>query len=89
MKRKIEYAPGYLKKAKKLADKNPQLRGPYTEALDKVTNDPFDPSLHTHALKGELQGRYAFSLTHSLRITFKFTSDIVHLLDIGTHDEVY
>ncbi|MBI1810421.1 MAG: type II toxin-antitoxin system mRNA interferase toxin, RelE/StbE family [Nitrospirae bacterium] len=52
-------------------------------------NNPFDPTLHTHALTGELKGKYACSLTHELRVVFKLHDDIVHLLDIGTHDEVY
>jgi len=89
MKLKIEYAPGYLKKARKIAGQNPHLREPYTELLNKLTSDPFDLSLHTHPLKGSLKGKYACSLSHSLRIIFKLTSDTVHLIDIGSHDEVY
>ncbi len=45
--------------------------------------------ISTHPLTGELKGKYACSLTHDLRVVFKLYDDIVHLLDIGSHDEVY
>ena len=56
---------------------------------DKLASDPFDPALHTHALTGDLKGKYACSLTYNLRVVFKVHDDIVYLLDIGSHDEVY
>ncbi|MBI5632132.1 MAG: plasmid stabilization protein [Nitrospirae bacterium] len=68
MKRTIEYAPAYLKKAKKIASKNPLLRKPYAETLNRLIDDPFDTILHTHPLVGNLKGRYAYSLTYELRI---------------------
>jgi addiction module RelE/StbE family toxin len=89
MKRKIEYAPAYLKKAKKIAKKHPHLRGPYTDVLNRLSDNAFDPVLSTHPLTGELKGKYACSLTHKLRIVFRLYDDTVHLLDIGNHDEVY
>lgn len=89
MKRKLEYSPTYLKKAKKIAEKNPRLKAPYTELLNKLADNPFDPLLHTHPLTGNLKGKHACSLTYELRIVFKLHDDIVHLLDIGSHDEVY
>lgn len=89
MKRKIEYSPGYLRHAKKIAKKYPHLRKSYTELLVKLSNNPFDPALRTHPLKGDMEGKYACSLTHDLRIVFRLYDDIVHLLDIGSHDEVY
>lgn len=78
MKRRLEYSPTYLKKAKKIAKKNPQLKGPYTELLNKLADNPFDPALHTHALTRELKGKYACSLTYELRVVFKLYNDIVH-----------
>lgn len=89
MKREIEYAPAYLKKARKLAKTHPTLKAAYVETLNRLSEDPFNSLLHTHALTGNLKGKYACSLTHELRIVFKLRSDIVHLLDIGNHDEVY
>ena len=89
MKLKIEYAPAYLKKAKKIGKAYPGLKAVYTETLNRLSEDPFNPLLHTHPLAGNLKGKYACSLTYDLRIVFKLYDDIVHLLDIGPHDEVY
>ncbi|MCI4624929.1 MAG: type II toxin-antitoxin system mRNA interferase toxin, RelE/StbE family [Candidatus Magnetoovum sp. WYHC-5] len=60
-----------------------------TKVLSILKNNPFGPSLKTHALSGNLKGSYACSLTHELRIIFKITEGTIHLLNIGTHDEVY
>lgn len=73
----------------KLLKKNQNLKKAYTELYVRLANNPFDPTLHTHALTGELKGKHACSLTHELRVVFKLHDDIVHLLDIGAHDEVY
>ena len=89
MKLKIEYSPAFLRQIQKIAKKYPQLKRPYTELLDKLVQDPFDPSLHTHPLTGNLKGKYACSLTYDLRVLFKVSDDTIHLLDIGSHDEVY
>jgi addiction module RelE/StbE family toxin len=79
----------FLRRARKFLKKNPDLKKAYEELYIKLANDPFDPTLHTHALTGELKGKYACSLTYELRVVFKLYDDIVHLLDIGSHDEVY
>lgn len=79
----------FLKRANKLLKKQPLLRESYMNLYAKLSSDPFDPSLHTHALTGELKGKYACSLTYELRVIFRLYDDIVHLLDIGSHDEVY
>ena len=86
---RLELEKPFRKKSKKLLLKNPALKATYEERLSKLSIDPFASTLHTHLLTGELKGKYVFSLTHDLRIVFKLQADIVHLLDIGNHDEVY
>ncbi len=87
--KRLELEKPFRKKSKKLLQKNPTLKETFEDLLDRLSNNPFDPTLHTHPLTGELQGKYACSLTHDLRIIFRMYDDIVHLLDIGSHDEVY
>ena len=54
------------------------------------TNDPFNKSLKTHKLSGDLKDSWAFSINYSYRIVFQFIDDnTILLMDIGTHDEVY
>jgi len=89
MRRKIKFAESFPKKAKKLLRKNPKIEDVFREVLHKLSEDVFIPSLHTHALSDELKGKYACSLTYDFIIIFKLSDDAVHLLDIGSHDEVY
>ncbi len=89
MPRKIEFSKNFSRKAKKLLIRNLSLKNIYKEILSVLSENPFALSLETHKLKGNLEGKYACSLTDDLRIIFKLNSDTIHLIDIGTHDEVY
>lgn len=52
--------------------------------------DAFDPRLRTHKLSGALEGNWAFPVTHSIRIVFKFLRpDEVLFYSIGPHEIVY
>lgn len=89
MKKKVEYTALYLRKARKILKSDPNLRQAYTEFLNKLVVNPFEPSLQTHPLSGEFKGKYASSLTYKLRIVFEITDNTILLLNIGSHDEVY
>ncbi|RJQ19897.1 MAG: type II toxin-antitoxin system mRNA interferase toxin, RelE/StbE family [Nitrospiraceae bacterium] len=89
MKMRLELEKPFLKKSKKLLQKNPSLKTTFERLLNALSDNPFDPALHTHPLTGKLKGKYACSLTYELRVVFRVYDDIVHLLDIGSHDEVY
>ena len=56
-----------------------------------LCQDPFHPSLKTHALKGSLSGIHAVRLTYRYRSTLLIVvkERTVTLLDIGSHDDVY
>lgn len=79
----------FIKSASKLLQRNPSLEPLLSNVLKALKNDPFAPSLRSHKLKGNLSGLYACSLSHDLRIIFELSTDTVHLIDIGSHDEVY
>jgi addiction module RelE/StbE family toxin len=79
----------FIRKANKLIKNSPAIDEKLSEVLKLLQNDPFSTVLKTHALTGRHQNKYACSLTYSLRIVFRLYDDIVHLLDIGSHDEVY
>jgi len=60
-----------------------------------MTNDVFTAHLGAHKLSGELLGLWACSCGYDCRIVFALETDpttggeVILLLDIGTHDEVY
>lgn len=50
-------------------------------------NNPFDPKLKTHKLKGNLRNYWSFSISYSDRILFRFLdNETVFFIDIGNHD---
>ncbi len=83
----------FTRQASRLIKNNTELGNKLTETLIKISSNPFDPSLFTHKLKGELEGTFAARLTYHARIIFKFVKeeneDCLLLLTIGSHDEVY
>lgn len=84
--KKINYSPIFLKGLKKLP-KN-QLKS--LARQEKIFfQNPFDPRLKTHKLKGQLKDFYSFSVSYHWRIVFHFEKDNIAALDtIGTH-EIY
>lgn len=60
-------------------------------AMEKFQRNPFDPILRNHALKGDMVGRRAISVTGDVRIIFEEHDDyvLVIMLDVGTHNQIY
>lgn len=80
---------------KRLVKKNPQLQDKILAVLETLSNDPFTPSLKSHKLTGQLEGLWSCSVAYDCRIIFAFKEDpvtkaeMIVLVDIGSHDEVY
>ena len=49
-------------------------------------NNPYDKSLSTHKLKGQLSGLLAFYINDSYRVIFRFDDGVALFLHIGSHD---
>ena len=81
----------YARIEKKFFKKHRDLIEKYAKILKQLEVDPFDSTLKTHKLKGELDAYHACSLTYQYRIiiTIKIIDDEIILMDIGSHDEVY
>ena len=83
----------FVRNARKIVKKQPQLAKNIQNTLETLCNDLFQAQLRTHKLKGELKDSYACSAGYDLRIIFKFVEyqqkQAILLESIGTHDEVY
>ncbi len=81
----------FVRTAKRFLKRNPDLRGEFERVLRQLEDDPSNPKLRLHPLKGKLAGKHAVSLTYSHRIvlTLLLEKGEIVLLDIGTHDQVY
>lgn len=80
---------------KKLARRKPELLDAMDAVLKRLEKEPYHPKLRPHRLSGDFEGCWACSCGYDLRIVFEFvrpgkTGVIeIHLLNVGTHDEVY
>ncbi len=80
---------------KRLVKKNPQLQDKILAVLELLSDDPFQPSLNSHKLTGQLEGLWSCSVSYDCRIIFAFKkeaetgNEVIVLIDIGSHDEVY
>jgi len=78
----------YKRQARKLFRKNPQLTPAYSRALSLLTSDMGSPSLRLHKLKGD-DDIWAVSVAPNVRLIFLWEGEVLYLLKIGSHDEVY
>ena len=60
-----------------------------------LADNPFTPSLKSHKLTGQLEGLWSCSAAYDCRIIYAFRKDevtgddLIILVDIGNHNEVY
>ncbi len=91
----LVWTPTFIRAFKRLIRQNPQLRNSIEKTLEKLANDPFQPSLRSHQLRGDLADRWSCSIDYSNRILFRFTinseskEEEILLLTLGSHDQVY
>jgi addiction module RelE/StbE family toxin len=91
----LVWSAGFVRKFKRLVKKNPQLKTQIEKILELLTEDPFNSSLRTHKLKGDLDGVWSCSVDYDNRILFEFVvnsdsgEEEIFLLTLGSHDEVY
>ncbi len=80
---RFERLPHFRRRYQKLSDEE---RRACDRALRLLATDPHDLRLRTHKLTGE---RWACSYAYDGRIVFLWAGELIILLDLGSHDEVY
>lgn len=83
---RVKASSRFLRRARKLRPPRDEL---LRAALRRFAEDPQDPLLRTHKLKGDLAGYWAFRVDDDLRVLFRWDGEVCFLVAIGTHDEVY
>lgn len=87
--------PKFKRAFRKFVKGNPDLQQRIENTLREMEADIFAPSLGTHKLSGQLEGLKSCSCGYDCRIVFSIEKDpetnsqVIVLLDIGTHDRVY
>ncbi len=87
----IRFAEGYEKKVVRFFKKHKDLYPQYKKTLEILSRDPYHPSLRLHKLRGKLSNFYSVSINMKYRVVLDFIiqDDVIILLDIGSHSDVY
>jgi mRNA interferase YafQ len=92
---RIITSPKFKRSYKKFINKYPFTTEKLQDILYILSENPYSPLLSIHKLSGALLGLYACKCGFDCRIVFSFekmpdtNEDVLMLIDIGTHDDVY
>ncbi len=95
MRRELVLTPKFKRAFRKFVGRNARLQKRIEDTLMQMQEDVFAASLGTHKLSGTLEGLRACGCGYDCRIVFSIerspagSGEVIVLLDIGTHDEVY
>lgn len=93
--RELAPTPRFGRAFRHLARNNPALGAQIERTLRRMAENLDDPRLKTHHLSGRLAGLHACSVAYDCRIVFskqkdrKTGAEVVLLINIGSHEEVY
>ena len=93
--RALILTPKFKRAYRKFTKNDARLQMRIEDILRQMSNDIHANLLSTHKLSGELTGLWACTCGYDCRIVFALETDektgeeVIVLLDIGTHDEVY
>ena len=92
--RELVLTPKFKRAFRKFVKRNSQLEPKLIQVLQLMKEDVFATQLSTNSLQGKLAGLKACSCGYDCRILFTIEisqeqTEIIVLLDIGTHNEVY
>jgi len=93
--RTVVWSNTFVRAYKRILRRQPELPARIEQTLKALIQDPFNPQLHSHKLKGDFGGTWACTVSYDLRILFEFIQkqesgeEEILLLTIGTHEDVY
>lgn len=93
MSRRVFRTNRFVRQAKKYINRNLDAAESISQTVTILSNDPADPKIKTHKLKGNMAEYWSVSAGYDLRIIFKFIDnegeEAIMLHGLGSHDEVY
>lgn len=93
--RELVLTPKFKRAFRKFSRRNARLQKQIEETLLQMGTDVFAAQLGAHKLSGKLYSLWACSCGYDCRIVFALEQatidgdELIILLDIGKHDEVY
>ncbi|MEA1919123.1 MAG: type II toxin-antitoxin system mRNA interferase toxin, RelE/StbE family [Campylobacterota bacterium] len=87
----IKFADSYEKKAIKFFTKHKNIYHQYEKTIELLKNNPQHPSLRVHKLQGNMNQFLSVSINMKYRIIIDFIiiDNVIILIDIGSHSDVY
>ena len=86
----VAFGSTFKKTFKKKIKNNRKLEEKFWEKVHIFIENPFENSLRTHKLSGQLSELWSFAVDYDVRIIFYFEEpEKAVFIDIGSHDEVY
>ncbi len=93
--RELITTPKFDRSLRKFTKRNLELQRKVQKTLEQMEEDVFAANLDTHKLGGSLDGINSCSCGYDCRILFSIEQDpeteleVIILLDVGNHDDVY
>ena len=87
----IKFADGYEKRAIKFLKKHKDIYPQYEKTIELLQHNPQHPSLRLHKLQGKMTSFSSVSINMKYRVIIDFiiVDEVIILIDIGSHDDVY
>ena len=82
----VNYTKTFKKQHNKLPTKQKQQ---FSNRLRLFIEDPYNPILRIHPLKGKLGGYFSLSVSGDIRAIFKKSENSIIFILIGTHSQIY
>jgi mRNA interferase YafQ len=93
VRRLLLQSPAFGRDLKKWLKSHLDAADSIAETLEQLSSDASHASLRTHKLRGPLAGCWSCSAAYDQRIVFEYVqhdgAEAIHLLSLGTHDQVY
>lgn len=85
----LNYTKNFLKNYKRRIVQDVKLDKRFKERLKLFLKDPQNSVLKDHKLSGAKKHLRAFWVTGDLRVVYFSKGQVIDLVDIGTHNQVY
>ena len=82
----VEFTKNFIKQSKKL---NPKLRAQVFQRIKLFTNEPLNPLLRDHQLKGKYKQYRSINITGDYRALYLLRGDEAIFDVVDTHSQLY
>lgn len=86
---KIEFTNEFIKNHKRRFRNKIQFQKKFETRVRLFSQNPKNPIIRDHELKGDLKGKRSFWITGDIRVVYMIYRNTAYFIDIGTHNQVY